>query len=314
MKKLASFIDDFLNDLIVSKNRSPKTKENYRHYLKRFLDFSGDIPPQKITLPLIQGYKLYLSGLKPELTHKTKNFHLIALRAFLKYLAKNDIETLSAEKIELAKVPERTVDFLEVEEIEALFKAATRYPPPAISRSLKPLRDLAILKTLFSTGLRVSELCSLKKKQVNLERREFMVRGKGGKVRLVFLSEEAKEAIKNYLAKRTDNSEYLFVGLTSLSRTKLRGSPRIDISREDKPLTPRSVERLVQFYATKAGIVKKVTPHTLRHSLATDLLRNGADIRSVQALLGHSSITTTQVYTHITNQRLKEVHQRFHKR
>jgi len=314
VKKLASFIDDFLNDLIVSKNRSPKTKENYRHYLKRFLDFSGDIPPQKITLPLIQGYKLYLSGLKPELTHKTKNFHLIALRAFLKYLAKNDIETLSAEKIELAKVPERTVDFLEVEEIEALFKAATRYPPPAISRSLKPLRDLAILKTLFSTGLRVSELCSLKKKQVNLERREFMVRGKGGKVRLVFLSEEAKEAIKNYLAKRTDNSEYLFVGLTSLSRTKLRGSPRIDISREDKPLTPRSVERLVQFYATKAGIVKKVTPHTLRHSLATDLLRNGADIRSVQALLGHSSITTTQVYTHITNQRLKEVHQRFHKR
>ena len=314
MKKSAALVNAFLNDLIISKNRSPKTKENYRHYLKRFLDFSGDIPPQKITLPLIQGYKLYLSGLKPELTHKTKNFHLIALRAFLKYLAKNDIETLSAEKIELAKVPERIVDFLEVEEIEALFKAATRYPPPAISRSLKPLRDLAILKTLFSTGLRVSELCSLKKKQVNLERREFMVRGKGGKVRLVFLSEEAKEAIKNYLAKRTDNSEYLFVGLTSLSRTKLRGSPRIDISREDKPLTPRSVERLVQFYATKAGIVKKVTPHTLRHSLATDLLRNGADIRSVQALLGHSSITTTQVYTHITNQRLKEVHQRFHKR
>jgi len=306
VKKLSFLIDDFLNDLIISKNRSPKTKENYGHYLERFLDFSGDIKPEKIALPLVNRYKLHLSKLEPVLTHKTKNFHLIALRAFLKYLAKNDIETLSAEKIELAKVPERTVDFLEIDEIEALFRAAESREPRAEGQELKRLRDLAILKTLFSTGLRVSELCALKKKRVNLERGEFMVRGKGNKPRLVFLSEEAKGAIENYLDQRTDNNEYLFVGLTS--------SLQIDISQKSEPITPRTVERLVQYYATKAGIVKKVTPHTLRHSLATDLLRNGADIRSVQALLGHSSITTTQVYTHITNQGLKEVYKRFHRR
>ncbi len=310
MKKLTAFIDDFLNDLIVGKNRSLKTQENYRHYLGRFLDFAGDIQPRKIDLALINRYKLYLSNLKPALTHKTRNFHLIALRAFLKYLAKNDIATLSAEKIELAKVPERTVDFLEIDEVETLFEAAGGRRQAASSQ-IKPLRDLAILKTLFSTGLRVSELCSLKKKEVNLERGEFVVRGKGGKVRLVFLSEEAKAAIRDYLKQRTDNSEYLFAGKTAGG---VAPSLPKDISRKDRPLTPRSVERLVRFYATKAGIVKHVSPHTLRHSLATDLLRRGADIRSVQAILGHSSITTTQVYTHITNQRLKEVYRRFHQR
>jgi site-specific recombinase XerD len=249
----------------------------------------------------LKKYRLHLAGLTPPLTHKTQNFHLIALRAFLKYLARNDIKSFPAEKIELAKIPERTVNFLETEEVEALFEAAS-IKHLASSGDLKQWRDLAMLKTLFSTGLRVSELANLKKNQVNLKRGEFMVRGKGNKPRLVFLSDDAKEAIQNYLNKRTDNNEYLFIGQSDKS----------DISQTDKPITPRTIERLVQHYAVKAGLVKKVTPHTLRHAFATDLLRAGADIRSVQTLLGHSSITTTQVYTHVTDQHLKQVHQMFH--
>ena len=220
------------------------------------------------------------------LKKNTKNYPLIVLRNFLKYAAKRDIETLPADKIELGKQSERQVIFLENEEINRLLAA------PAIDSSLKSLRDRAILELLFSTGLRVSELCGLSKDSINLSKKgssnEFPVRGKGDKIRLVFISGNAKTALKNYLEKRQDIDLSLFL------------------------LTPRSVERLVKHYAAKAGLSKKVTPHSIRHSFATDLLVNGADIRSVQALLGHSNITTTQIYTHITDKQLREVHEAFH--
>jgi len=295
------YIQDFLDYLEVEKNRSPKTLENYRHYLLRFSEFakeSGhpDLSPTTIDLPLVRQYRLYLNRIhdakNEPLKLSTQNYHIIALRAFLKFLAKQDVKTLSAEKIELGKASQRTVDFLEIDEIEQLFAAVPH------DDTLQHLRDEAILQTLFSTGLRVSELCSLSRDRINLDRGEFMVRGKGNKPRIVFLSPDAKAAISRYLKNRPDNNEFVFIshGLNSNAES----------------LTPRSVQRIIQKYTTKAGIVKKVTPHTLRHSYATDLLINGADIRSVQALLGHASITTTQVYTHITNRQLGEVHRAFH--
>lgn len=296
-------IQDFLDHLEIEKNRSQKTLENYHHYLNRFLEFAIEeghtaLSPSRIDLPLVRKYRQYLNrykdvtgeGLKPI----TQNYHVIALRAFLKFLAKQDVKSLAAEKIELSRTPQRTVDFLEADEIEAIFKAIPQ------TTKIADLRDQAIMHTLFSTGLRVSELVGLTREKINLERGEFMVRGKGSKPRLVFLSPDAKAAIAFYLKKRSDNSEHLFISHIPQSI--------------GEALTPRSVQRMVAKYAVKAGLVKKVTPHTLRHSYATDLLINGADIRSVQALLGHSSITTTQVYTHLTNKQLKEVHQAFHSR
>ncbi|MFA5010007.1 MAG: site-specific tyrosine recombinase/integron integrase [Patescibacteria group bacterium] len=297
------YIQDFLDHLEVEKNRSPKTLENYQHYLDRFNTFAKEsgqpsLSPANITLPLVRKYRLYLNRVTDSkgepLKLSTQNYHIIALRAFLKFLAKQDIKTLSAEKIELGKTPQRTVDFLEIDEVERLFEAVPK------NDKLISLRDEAILQTLFSTGLRVSELCSLSRDKINLDRGEFMVRGKGNKPRIVFLSPDAKAAISLYLKKRPDNNEFVFISH--------------GINSNAESLTPRSVQRIIQKYAIKAGLVKKVTPHTLRHSYATDLLINGADIRSVQALLGHSSITTTQVYTHITNRQLGEVHKAFHGR
>lgn len=298
-----TLISEFRDYLEIEKNRSDKTLENYDHYLNRFLEFAieqghTNLVAGQITLPLVRKYRQYLSRYIDErgenLKPITQTYHVIALRAFLKFLAKSDIKSLPAEKIELGKTPQRTVDFLETDELIALFKAVPH------TQKLQDLRDYAILQTLFSTGLRVSELASLTRDKINLTRGEFMVRGKGDKPRLVYLSEEAKAAIAQYLKKRTDNNEYVFIshGINSTAQN----------------LTPRSIQRLIAKYATIAGIVKKVTPHVLRHSYATDLLINGADIRSVQALLGHSSITTTQVYTHVTNRQLKEVHQAFHDR
>lgn len=301
MTTLKQYVQDFLDHLEVEKNRSPKTLENYNHYLQRFIEFaikSGQpaLSPASITLPLVRQYRLYLNRLTDNkdapLKLSTQNYHIIALRAFLKFLAKQDVKTLSAEKIELGKTPQRTVDFLEIDEVDRLFDAVPK------TNKLQDLRDMAIFETLFSTGLRVSELCHLTRDKINLDRGEFMVRGKGNKPRIVFLSPDAKASIAIYLKNRTDNNEFVF---------KSHG-----INNNAEGLTARSVERIIQKYATKAGLVKKVTPHTLRHSYATDLLINGADIRSVQALLGHSSITTTQVYTHITNRQLGEVHKAFH--
>jgi site-specific recombinase XerD len=285
---IKNLLGDYLDHLEIEKNRSIKTRVNYERYLKRFIEFSKITKSEQISQDLVRQYRLWLNRLG--IKKNTQNYHLIALRSFLKYLAKRDIETLSADKIELGKLSERQVVFLEENELGRLLDSTD-----------KSLRDKAILELLFSTGLRVSELCGLNRDSINLRSGEFSVRGKGDKVRLVFISETAKEAIKNYLEKREDIDEALFVRQIK------------NPAKEDKlRLTSRSVERLVKSYAVKAGLVKKITPHSLRHSFATDLLMNGADIRSVQALLGHSNITTTQIYTHITDRQLKEVHQAFH--
>lgn len=282
---------DFLEYLEVEKNRRQKTIENYDHYLSDFISWSGIESPSQITAEPVRKYRVHLNRRlsrngKP-LKKNTQDYYVIALRSFLKYLAKRDIESLAAEKIELGKTSTREVEFLEREEIERLFAAVK-------GDKISDFRDRAILELLFSTGLRVSELVNLNRENVNLKRGEFSVRGKGDKIRIVFISEPAKKALEKYLKKRKDVEKALFV--------------------KNLRLTPRSVQRIVRKYAVRAGIVKKVTPHTLRHSFATDLLRNGADLRSVQEMLGHSNISTTQIYTHITNKRLKEIHKICHRK
>ena len=285
---IARLKTQFLEYLEIEKNRSPKTVENYDHYLSRIFDFLKASGPDDLTEEGIRKFRLHLNRLtdihgKP-LKKITQNYHIIALRSFLKYLAKRDVKALAPEKLELAKQEDREVSFLEEGELEKFLKAPE-------GDSIEILRDRAILETLFSTGLRVSELISLNRDEIDLNRGEFTVRGKGSKLRVVFLSDGAKTAIKEYLDKRTDIEPQLF------------------------PITVRSVQRIVRKYAIKAGIIgKKVSPHSLRHSYATDLLRNGADIRSVQAMLGHASVTTTQIYTHVTDKQLREVHEKFHAR
>lgn len=309
---IETLLKDYLNYLEIEKNRSVKTRVNYERYLKQFLGFAKISKPGQISQDLVRQYRLWLnrkpafakasagkfSFEKGNLKKNTQNYYLIALRNFLKYLAKRDIGTLTADKIELSKLPERQVFFLEENELEQLLAAPK-------SDHFKGLRDKAILELLFSTGLRVSELCGLNRDSINLSIKnssdEFPIRGKGDKIRLVFLSENAKIALKNYLEKRKDIDSALFIRYIK--------NPN---KAENLRLTPRSVERLVKYYAVKAGINKNITVHTLRHSFATDLLMNGADIRSVQALLGHSNIATTQIYTHITDKQLREIHHKFH--
>jgi site-specific recombinase XerD len=245
----------------------------------------------------------------------TQGYYVIAIRSFLKYLAKQNINTLQAEKVEIGKTPEREVEFLEEDEVERLLGAAS-------GLDFKSLRDRAILEMLFSAGLRVSELISINRDRLNLKSGELSVRGKGEKIRVVFISDSAKSALEGYIKKRTDIDPALFIrDIKSQEKFQKKENVGVDLAfarnkknNDDLRLTPRSIQRIVKFYAAKAGLVKNVHPHTLRHSFATDLLINGADIRSVQAMLGHSSITTTQVYTHITNKQLREVHQAFHAR
>lgn len=312
---LYRYVTEFLEYCEIGKNQSPRTLANYDHYLRRFGNFAaeqGVQKPENIDMEVVRRYRLYLNRLPDKygnpLKLVTQNYHLIALRAFLKYLTKMDVKTLAPEKIELPKNPMRQVEFLEPEELERLIAATDRE-----TNELLHLRDRAVLELLFSTGLRVSELCSLRRDTVNLDRGEFAVRGKGSKLRVVFLSEEATETIKKYLAKRTDNNKALFA-----SHSQVGNSVEAQIDSQGKAvssgLTPRSIQRIIKKYCLIAGIVKKVSPHTLRHSFATDLLQNGADIRSVQTMLGHASITTTQIYTHITNQGLREIHKKFHKK
>lgn len=320
---LQKYTEDFLEYCEIGKNQSRNTIDAYRRYLKRFTDFALEnktTKPQDIDLHLIKHYRLFLNRLTDEngqsLKMITQNYHLIALRAFLKYLTKQDVKTMAPEKIELPKNPERQVEFLEADELKRLFDA-TGQEPDETAR----LRDYAILQTLFSTGLRVSELASLKREMVNLERREFTVRGKGSKLRLVFLSDEAAAAIKKYLAKRQDNNKALFIAHSKIgesvekqieSQSSSNLTSKTSNLKSIPGLTPRSIQRIIKKYCLLAGIVKQVTPHTLRHSFATDLLQNGADIRSVQTLLGHASITTTQIYTHVTNQGLRDMHKKYH--
>jgi site-specific recombinase XerD len=292
---------DFLEYLEIEQNRSQKTIQNYDHYLTRLIDFAGEIDINDITPELIRKWRLWLNRLgtnnSDELGKNTQNYHLIALRSFLKFCAKRDIETMPADKIELAKSKRKQVTFLNQDELERLFKA------PKID-TINGLRDRAILELLFSSGLRVSELVGLDIGDINLKRKEFMVRGKGQKDRPIFISDAAAWWIQNYLDKRQDNSRPLFI--------RYSGNKKVSVSGNYYRLTARSVQRLVARYALMAGITKHVSPHTLRHSFATDLLMNGADLRSVQAMLGHSNISTTQIYTHVTDPHLKAIHQKFH--
>ncbi len=292
---------DFLEYLEIEQNRSQKTIQNYDHYLVRLIDFSGDIEVKDINPELIRKWRLWLNRLgtntSDELQKNTQNYHLIALRSFLKFCAKRDIPAMPADKIELAKSIRKQVTFLNPEELERLFNA------PKLD-TINGLRDRAILELLFSSGLRVSELVNLNREDINLKRKEFMVRGKGQKDRPIFISDTSAWWILQYLEKRQDNSLPLFI--------RYSGSKKSTVSGNYYRLTARSVQRLVARYAILAGITKHVSPHTLRHSFATDLLMNGADLRSVQAMLGHSNISTTQIYTHVTDPHLKAIHQKFH--
>lgn len=302
--KLKGHVVPFLEYLEIEKGRSAKTVRNYEFYLRRFLDWSGDPAIGDVTQGMIRKYRVYLNRVadpvRGTLKKNTQNYHLIALRSFLKYLARHDIGALAPEKIELAKQGSRDVDFLDAADVERLLASPTESDAPELLK----LRDRALLEMLFSTGMRVSEIAALEHGDVNLEKDEFSVRGKGEKIRVVFLSNQARHWLKRYLEARRDPSPYLFV---RHDRAQMSAD-------EPKPITPRSIERLVKFYAAAAGISKNVTPHTLRHSFATDLLMNGADIRSVQAMLGHTSITTTQIYTHVTNRQLRDVHEAYHAR
>ena len=291
MNEVEKLLRDYLNYLEIEKNRSPKTRENYEHYLKEFLKFAKIKTAKEITDDVVREFRLMLA--RRDIKRLTQSYYVIAIRNFLKYLAKRDIRALAAEKIELPKTPSRQIEVLEYGDLERLLNAPK-------GNSLRAFRDKAILETFFSTGLRLSELCALSR-YIDLKRGELSVRGKGDKIRVVFIADSAKKAIQNYLAKRGDAEEKLFVSLDKVG--KVIG-----------PITPRAVQRLVATRAREAGIAKHIHAHQLRHSFATDLLMNGADLRSVQELLGHANISTTQVYTHLTNKELREIHQTFHGR
>ena len=303
---LSDTVIKFLHYSEITKNQSLKTLENYTRYLRVFSDFLGDIHIEDVKLSHIQEYHLFLHRKQDAkgntLSVKTQNYYLIAIRSLLKYFIKNDYEVLAPDKIELAKTEARVVDFLHREELERLFQAIN-------IKSRTGLRDRAIIECLYSTGLRVSELCSLNIAEIDLQRKEFAVKGKGKKIRIVFLSSRAAAYIQEYIHSRRDNYIPVFISASN------RSSKIIDITGNGEMfrLTRDTVEKVVQKYRRNAGIIKNVTPHTLRHTFATELLKNGADIRSVQEMLGHSSITTTQIYTHVTHAKLKEMHDRYHK-
>jgi len=303
---LELLITEFLEYLEIEKGFSPLTIREYRHYLKRFHNWltenSPARKPEDINLELVRRYRLYLAHLRARdglpLQRITQSYHIVALRAFLRYLlVQRDIVTLSPDKVELPKQGSRSIAFLNPEQVERLLNS------PQISNNVG-LRDRTILETLFSTGLRVSELVNLNREQVDLERKEFGVKGKGNKIRVVFLSDTAAQWIERYLRTRKDDFKPLFIRYSGKVDARNNG--------EKMRLTARSIQRIVAKYAKKSGLPIEATPHTLRHSFATDLLISGADIRSVQEMLGHESIRTTQVYTHVTNRHLKEVHKAFH--
>lgn len=287
--EIQKLFHDYLNYLEIEKGRSSKTSENYKHYLEKFFGFSEVHSPADITEDVVTEFRKSLA--RSEIKKITQSYYVIAIRNFLKYLAKRDVASLAAEKIELPKTPSRQIETLGEGDLERLLAAAK-------GDGLRALRDRAILETFFSTGLRLAELCNLSR-YADWKRGEISVRGKGDKLRVVFIADSARKAIEAYLAKRGDAEEKLFVSIDKSGN--IIG-----------PITPRAVQRVVERRAKEAGIAGKVHPHQLRHSFATDLLMNGADIRSVQALLGHSNIATTQVYTHLTDKQLREVHRAFH--
>ncbi len=334
MKDLEQLKRQFLEYVEIEKGRALKTVENYNHYLSVFLEQTKAKKPSDINDNMVREFRLWLNR-QPALpkhmqsvstkavarqgetlSRKTQNYYLIAIRAFLKYLARQEVKTMPSERIELAKVPERSLDLITEEELGRLLKAPEEPRDNGKSKSeqrpeknsnvakIKILRDRAILELLFSTGLRVSELCSLTR-DINLSSDELSIKGKGGKVRVVFISDDAKNVLKEYLAKRKDMDDSLFVQLSKNGEAQEKRGKSL-------ALTRRSIERIVKQYAIKAGISKKVTPHVIRHVFATDLLSNGADLRSVQALLGHANIGTTQIYTHVTDKHLRDIHKKFH--
>ena len=299
---LSELVNDFTEHLEVEGGRSLKTIENYRLYLERFIEFSGDITVDKITSEQVRRFRLWLNrhinDSNQSLSLITQSYHLIALRGFLTYLSRRDIQSLSADKIILPKTARKQVTFLHYDEVSSLLSQIDLDTEVG-------LRDRAIIELLFSSGLRVSELVNLNRDHINLNRKEFMVRGKGQKDRPVFVSKGAAERVGDYLASRHDSLVPLFISYS-------RFTGQTDTSGDYRRLQSRSIQRMVSHYAKMAGITKHVSPHTLRHSFATDLLMNGADLRSVQAMLGHSNISTTQVYTHVTDQHLKDVFEKFH--
>lgn len=300
---ISEALTDFLEHLEVEGGRSPKTIANYQLYLERFIDFAGNITVDKITSEVIRRYRLWLNRYKNETTNEelsliTQSYHLIALRGFLTYLSRRNITSLAADKIILPKTARKQVTFLQYDEVVRMINQI-----PTDTEA--GLRDRAIVELLFSSGLRVSELVNLNRDHINLSRREFMVRGKGQKDRPVFISKSAAEHVSSYLDARTDSLPALF-----LSYSRRNAAP--NLSGDYRRLSARSIQRMISQYARLAGITKHVSPHTMRHSFATDLLMNGADLRSVQSLLGHSNISTTQVYIHVTDQHLKDIHERFH--
>jgi site-specific recombinase XerD len=304
--KLYNLKQEFLEYMEIEKGRALRTIENYDHYLTVFLKQTGLITPESISNEKIREFRLWLNrqsngnirNTGETIKRKTQNYYLIAIRTFLKFLAKRGYKTIPSDQIELAKIEPRQIDVISQDELYRLLDAPNQEKDPE-----RMWRGKAILELLFSTGLRVSELCSLTR-DLDLKRDEFSIRGKGSKVRVVFLSEDAKHAIQEYLKTRKDFADAMFVKVTA-EKIKTDGIGG---------LTRRSIERIVKRYATLAGITKKVTPHVIRHCFATDLLSNGADLRSVQALLGHANITTTQVYTHVTDKHLLEIHKKFHGR
>lgn len=293
---IRDYQQQFLEYVEIERGRALNTVRNYDHYLNTFFTFGNISNPADITESIIREFRLHLNrskGVKIKgqaqgtMKKSTQNYYLIAIRSFLKYLKKRGVSSVAPDVIELAKTGSRDIDPLSPGELQRFFQVAS-----------ENLRDYAMLHTFFSTGLRLSELCSLNR-DIDLSRDEFTIRGKGDKVRLVFLSEPAKESIKKYLASRADFHEPLFINQSTHGSESMR-------------LTPRSIERIVKHYAGLAGIHRRVTPHVLRHSFATNLLSNGADMRSVQMMLGHANIATTQVYTHVTDKQLREVHKKFH--
>ncbi|HWA51722.1 MAG TPA: site-specific tyrosine recombinase/integron integrase [Patescibacteria group bacterium] len=294
-------IDQFLDYLQIEKGSSPLTLRNYRHYLTRFNNWMAGTTSDEITSRLISDYRLFLSNFADpkghHLTKRTQSYHMIAMRSFLKWLIKNDYQVLTPEKIDLPKVEDRQVKFLNAEQVERLLNA------PSLS-SIQGKRDKAILEVLFSTGLRVSELIKLNRDKIDLDRREFGIIGKGGHARVVFLSPRAADWLAIYIKARDDMYKPLFI--------HHKGKKDITLPDEKMRLTPRSVQRIVKKYSHKVKLPVEATPHTLRHSFATDLLIAGADMRSVQEMLGHKNISTTQIYTHVTNKQMKDVHEAFH--
>ena len=307
---ISDLINDFLESLEIEKGRSTKTTENYGLYLARFLDLitqdfpeGATIKPSDLTPEILRKFRLRLNRFDDNQNHErlsalTQSYHLIALRGFLKYLAKRGIHSLDPSLVDLPRAAKKQVTFLHFDEVERLLAEI-----PIDTET--GLRDRAIIELLFSGGLRVSELCNLNRDSINLARREFMVRGKGKKDRPIFIDQTTADHLEEYLSARSDTLPALF-----LNNSSNQNIP--DTSGDFRRLSPRSIERILQKYARLAGITKHVTPHTLRHSFATDLLMNGADLRSVQSLLGHANIATTQIYTHITDPHLKEVHEKFH--